>query len=129
MTASSDIGASFSWPNEELHLYLTNIKAAWTAGRLPSRRVPAMIGTTQRSSSARRAVGVLTLALGTLWLGGCSFSSTGREAYFAARADSVMFAKGSGEVRLSVWPDSPFNDDMALAERSDPVSRWTDRGE
>ncbi|HYE62075.1 MAG TPA: hypothetical protein VD997_08760 [Phycisphaerales bacterium] len=87
-----------------------------------------MAGRTQRSSSARRALSVLALAAATLWMGACSVSGAGRESYFAARADTVMFKSGNGETRLSVWPDSPFGNDMALAEQTDARSRWTDTG-
>jgi hypothetical protein len=60
--------------------------------------------------------------LAALCLGGCSLSSGGREAYFNARSNTVMFSPGSGEVRLSVWPDDPFGSTTALAERSQAPS-------
>jgi hypothetical protein len=71
---------------------------------------------TQRSPSASR----LTVAamIAALCFGGCSISSGGREAYFQARTDTVMFSPGTGEVRLSVWPDDPFASTTALADRS-----------
>jgi hypothetical protein len=56
--------------------------------------------------------------LAALCLGGCTFSSGKREAYFQARTDTVMFRPGSGDVRLSIWPDDPFGSATALADRS-----------
>jgi hypothetical protein len=56
-------------------------------------------------------------------LGGCSTASTGREAYFASRAATVMFTPGSGETRVSVGPDTPFGNDVGLADASDSAPR------
>jgi hypothetical protein len=79
-----------------------------------------------------RAGVLLPLALVlAIFTGGCSSSSSGREAYFEARTATVMFQPGSGETRLSLSNDSPFGNDVALAERNGPmtdITRWSDAG-
>jgi hypothetical protein len=69
------------------------------------------------------AAASLTLLAAALSLGGCSTASTGREAYFASRADTVMFGAGTGETRVSVGLDSPFGNDVGLADASDSAPR------
>jgi hypothetical protein len=103
-----------SWQNGEHALYLEQDTSAWDAGRGPARRMPVM--GTQRSSLTTWLTGAAMLA--ALGLGGCTFSSGGREAYFQARTDTVMFRPGTGDVRLSVWPDDPFGSTTAVADRS-----------
>jgi hypothetical protein len=70
-----------------------------------------------------RAAASLALATAGLLWGGCSMASTGREAYFASRANAVMFGPGSGETRVSVGPDTAFGTDMALTDASDAAPR------
>lgn len=79
----------------------------------------------QHSSSSPfgRAAAVLALIAGAWLLGGCSTASAGREAYFHSRTNMVMFGPGSGETRVSVGPETPFGNDLALADASDDAPR------
>ena len=83
--------------------------------------------------TSRRGAGLLlAVVLFSALAGGCSSTGSGREAYFAARSDGVMYQPGSGASRLSLAPASIFGDnDLTLAARNGPVTdvtRWTDAG-